>query len=302
MTTSYTPTIHETSNGTLYLKEPGVALVGMTQFFPEGANKFVNSFDDEFDAIDYENDWYVNFDKEQPNGLEQKLDGGAALCKFAGQTCYLSYGEKRTRNDPPSVKKYFDNIKSSGHGSVVQHANYSFIIWGIDRACSHELVRHGTGTAFSQLSQRYVSGKTLRFVERPEYQDNEQLHAEFEKWIDLAAAQYDLRAQLLSKQLNSMEVVEMMTATEKRKAVNQSARNSLPNETETAMVMTANVRAWRHIIEQRASQHADSPINKLMLRIGSILKEVSPVLFEDYTEGFIPATGRSDLSTPWKKV
>ncbi len=299
--TYYTPTIHSTQNGTLYLKEAGVSLIAMPQFFPKGATQFVNSFEDEFDAAEYENDWYEEGMSDHPEKDMQhyrKLDDGAELCKFAGQTCYLSFGEKRTKND--EAKKYFDNIKSSGHGSVLEHANYSFIIWGIDRACSHELVRHRAGFGYSQLSQRYVSGKTLRFVERPEYQNDERLHFEFEQWIDNATKQYNLRADLLSKNLRGRDEWELKTPTEKRKAVNQAARNCLPNETETAMVLTGNVRAWRHVLEQRASQHADLPIAGLTLRIGAILKEVSPVLFDDYIEGRVG--DRSDLSTQYRKV
>lgn len=162
--------------------------------------------------------------------------------------------------------------------SVLEHANYSFLIWGIDRACSHELVRHRSGMAYSQLSQRYVSGKLLRFVERPEYQQDERLHAMFEEWIDRAAGEYDLRANDLKRVINT----KGMTPTEARKAVNQAARNCLPNETETAMVVTGNARAWRHVIEMRASKHADKPIRELAGGIASILLSAAPNLFDDY--------------------
>jgi thymidylate synthase (FAD) len=292
MMPAFIPQVHRTQTGTPFLREPGVALVAMPKFLPMEATGFVNSFDDEFDAADYESDFY---DATQ----SLAIDDAAALCKFAGQLCYLSFGEKRTRN--AEAKKYFDNIKSSGHGSVLQHASYSFVIWGIDRACSHELVRHAVGTAYSQMSQRYVSGKTLRFVERPEYQKDERLHFEFVQWIDRAKDQYDLRAELLQKTMASqLHDWEKWTPTERRKAVNQSARNCLPNETETAMVMTGNVRAWRHIIEMRASQFADLPISNVALRVHEILKEVSPVLFDDYVVGEV--RGRRDISTPYRKV
>lgn len=177
---TFVPEVYRTTIGTPYLKSPGVALIAMPRFLPMEATHFVSSFGDTFDAVDYENDWFV--DKQNVSDHDElALDDGAALCKFAGQTCYLSFGEKRTRNDPEGVKKYFDNIRSSGHGSVLEHAYYSMIVWGVDRAFSHEVVRHRAGWAYSQLSQRYVSGKTLRFVERSEYQDDPKLHASFEK-------------------------------------------------------------------------------------------------------------------------
>jgi thymidylate synthase (FAD) len=279
---AFVPDVHRTAAGTPYLKGPGVALVAMPRFLPMEATHFVNSFGNTFDAADYENDWFVApVDRgvvDDDSNL--KVDDGVALCKFAGQTCYLSFGEKRTRNDPEGIKKYFDNIRSSGHGSVLEHANYSMIVWGVDRAFSHEMVRHRAGWAFSQLSQRYVDGRTLRFVERPEYQDDPDLHERFERWIDAASDEYDRRAIALSTKMR--DTLAKMPSTERRKAVNQAARNCLPNETETAMVLTGNIRAWWHVLEMRASPHADLPISRVMLCAHEILSAVSPVLFGDY--------------------
>lgn len=299
MTTSYVPTIHATPAGTLYLKEPGAALVARPQFIPQGATKFVNSFE-EVDAVDYENDWYEEGCEQHPERDMQpyhKLDAGTALAKFAGQTCYLSFGEKRTRNDEESVARYFDNIKSSGHGSVLEHVNYSIVFWGLDRSWSHEAVRHRAGFGFSQLSQRYVSGKFLRFVERPEYQDNEKLHRMFERHIDRCYTEYEERAAVLSEQLRGSAEFEKMSPTERRKAVNQAARSCLPNETETAIVITGNVRAWRNLLDQRANKHADKPIQGMAKAAYAILFEQSKVLFSDYV-----ADETGALSTPYRKV
>lgn len=294
---TFAPEVHRTSNGTPYLKEPGVALVATPRFLPMNATHFVNSFGDVFDAADYENDWYEDkLNVSDDHSLA--VDDGAALCKFAGQTCYLSFGEKRTRNSPEEVKRYFDNIKSSGHGSVMEHAYYSMVVWGVDRAFSHELVRHRAGWAYSQLSQRYVDGKTLRFVERPEYQDDAGLHASFEGWIDDAASEYNTRAQMLMRKMRDQ--LEKMPPTDRRKAVNSAARNCLPNETETAVVLTGNVRAWRHVLEMRASQHADLPISQVMTRAYEILKAASPVLFDDYEVE--TQNNRMSLTTPHRKV
>src|SRR5437588_1859473 len=103
-----------------------------------------------------------------------RLPDGAQLCKVAGQTCYMSFGRGRTFN--VNAERYFNNLKSSGHGSVFEHANFSLLLYGISRSVTHELVRHRAGFGFSQLSQRYVSGRMLRFVERPEYSQDEQFH------------------------------------------------------------------------------------------------------------------------------
>lgn len=299
---AFNPEVHKTSRGTSYLKGPGVALVAMPKFLPMEATHFVSSFGDTFDAADYENDFYTvplaGTQADPPPEL--KIDDGAALCKFAGQTCYLSFGEKRTRNDPESVMRYFDNIRSSGHGSVLEHAYYSMVVWGVDRAFSHELVRHRAGWAYSQLSQRYVDGRTLRFVERPEYQDDPALHGRFEHWIDAASEEYNERAVTLS--IKMRDALEKVPATERRKAVNQAARNCLPNETETAVVLTGNVRAWRHVLEMRAALSADVPISRVMVCAYEILNAVSPILFGDYELDKVETSGREFLTTTHKKV
>ena len=54
------------------------------------------------------------------------------------------------------TREYLDNIKKQGHGSVLEHANYSLLLEGVSRSLTHELVRHRAGFAYSQLSQRYV--------------------------------------------------------------------------------------------------------------------------------------------------
>lgn len=285
------PEVFKTAAGTLYLKSPGLAVIAVPQFMPEATRPFIESYGDVFDADDYVNDFYEGDYPRPDPGLGLKLTDGESLVKFAGQMCYLSFDKNRTRND--AAPKYFDNIMRSGHGSVMEHANYSMMFWGIDRACSHELVRHRAGWGFSQMSQRYVSGRTLRFVERPEYQQNERLHFEFEMWIDKAREQYDLRADLL----RSVVATEGMSKTEARKAVNQSARNCLPNETETAMVITGNVRAWRNMIDQRANGHADKPIQKLVYSACSFLKELAPNFFGDYK-----ATSPTSVTSEFRKV
>ena len=291
MTKSFDPKVFTTAAGTPYLKEPGVALIAQPSFDPMAFTTFVNSYGDTFDAADYENDFFHKAMSRATDELAH--DDGASLVKAAGQLCYLSFGEKRSRS--VDMKKYIDNIMSSKHGSCLEHVNYSVVVWGIDRACSHELVRHRAGVAYSQMSQRYVDGKTLRVVEREEYQNDPSLHQMFEDTIDFAVYDYDQRAGQL---LMTMPVTG--TATERRKAVNSAARNCLPNETETAMVMTANARAWRHVFEMRASRFADSPIRTLALRIHEVLNDVAPFFFGDFERK--EGDGKTWLEPAYSKV
>ena len=156
-------------------------------------------------------------------------------------------------------------------------ANFNFLLYGISRSVTHELVRHSAGVAISQISQRYVSGAVLRFVERPEYQEDEELHRLFEERADRAAAEYEAMAErLLERQEGGASMLTADYKTDARKKVQQTARSLLPNETEAPMVFTGNVRALRHIIEMRADAHAESEIRNLALRLFLCLRTVGP--------------------------
>lgn len=261
--------VFSTKKGTLYLKEPGVALIGATAVNISGIQPFLEGFPKEYE-----------FDKYSEDPTE--LSPYDQLIKIAGQVCYASFGPKRTWNN--DVSKYVLNLIQSGHGSVLQHVNFSFLFYGISRSFTHEMVRHGAGTAFSQLSQRYVSGRVLRFVERPEYQNDNFLHERFEARIDRAYLDYEETAEYLLKQQQegSNQILTAEHKTDLRKKVQQAARSVLPNETETSKVMTANIRSWRHIINMRASEHAEVEIRKGAFKVFEILRKVAPTSFQDF--------------------
>jgi flavin-dependent thymidylate synthase len=218
---------------------------------------------------------------------------------FSGN-CYMSFGPRRTTNE--NAAAYIERLTSAGHGSVLEHSTFNFLLYGISRSVTHELVRHRAGTAFSQISQRYVSGAVLRFVERPEYQEDEELHRTFEERADRAATEYEAMAErLLERQEGGASMLSADIKTDARKKVQQTARSLLPNETEAPMVFTGNVRALRHIIEMRADAHAESEIRNLALRIFLCLRTVDPILFGDYELAELP-DGTYTVSTKNRKA
>jgi len=186
---------------------------------------------------------------------------------------------------------------------VCEHASFTFLLYGISRSASHECVRHRAGTSFSQLSQRYVDGKKLRFVERPEYQNDQALHTLFEARIDNLKEQYEEMAGILmrNQQEGAQQLLDAERKTDLKKKVNQTARSVLPNETETTIVMTANARAWRHFINLRATEAAEVEIRELAYRIWCCLKEISPLIFNDY-EVITLKDGTRGLTTKYKEV
>ncbi len=279
--------VHTTPAGTPYLRHPGVAMIARPDVGLEGLRGFLEGFDPSLGFLGYLDD-------------DTELTPAARLCKTAGQTCYASFGPRRTRN--ADAQRYFDNLSSSGHGSVYEHATFSFLCYGISRSNTHEVIRHRAGTAFSQLSQRFVSGKVLRFVERPEYRDVPSLHKRFEERIDSLAREYaEVTEELAALQRDGYAPLAAQQRTDVRKRVQQTARSVLPNETETVLVLTANVRAWRHMIEMRTDPHAESEIRDLYLRIFLCLRRAEPLLFGDYRVESFP-DGTYGAVTDWRKV
>lgn len=281
------PPVFKTAQGTPYLTTPGVVLVAKPHVEFSGMQDFLEGFEAGLNFGDYLNDPIT-------------LSSGTRLCKVAGQTCYASFSPKRTMNR--DAERYFKNIMESGHGSVLEHANYSFLLYGISRSLTHELIRHRAGFGFSQLSQRYVSGRVLRFVERPEFQDGGKFHQLFLERIDRAYAEYhQLAESLLAEQESGAAILSAEAKTDLRKKVNQAARGLLPNETETIMVITGNARAWRHVIEMRASDHSELEIRALAVRLFLCLQQIEPILFGDYQLHALP-DGTYSITTTNRKV
>ena len=282
----HSPVCH-TGAGTAYLKAPGVVMLAKPQTNIVGLGGFLEGFDHSSGFPGY---------LEDPTALS----GSSQLCKTAGQLCYMSFGPRRTTNE--NAAAYFERLTSAGHGSVLEHASFSFLLYGISRSVTHELVRHRAGVGVSQVSQRYVSGSVLRFVERPEYQDDPELHYLFEERADRAAAEYaEMADRLLTRQERGDALLDAEYKTDARKKVQQTARSLLPNETEAPMVFTGNVRALRHIIEMRADEHAESEIRNLAVRLFLCLATADPILFGDYQLQSLP-DGTYRVTTEYRKA
>jgi len=210
-------------------------------------------------------------------GLQFSTDTTAAaevLSEIAGRTCYMSFGKGRKSN-----QEYIENILSSKHGSVLEHAVWSLLITGVSRALTHELVRHRAGFGYSQLSQRYVDESDARYVVPPLYQQNEQLRAKWQETVDLVRQAYENLAAATTDYVQQQH--PEMPARDRRKWARQAARSILPNACETKIFVTGNSRAWRHFLELRGSIHADTEIRLLAVEVARVLTKESPNIFHD---------------------
>jgi thymidylate synthase (FAD) len=196
------------------------------------------------------------------------------IAEAAGRVCYMSFGKGRKTN-----ADYLERIISSHHGSVLEHCVWNFLVTGISRSLTHELIRHRAGWGYSQLSQRYVDESDAKFVVPPLYRENEELYG---RWLSAVEAAHKAYVDLVEATDPYVEELNPhLTATDRRKIVRQSARSVLPNACETKIFITANARALRHFFEMRGSIHADTEIRELAIAMFRIMKEEAPNIMAD---------------------
>ena len=217
---------------------------------------------------------------------------GEKLVEVAGRLCYKSYARPR----PGGNAAYLGHILEVGHGSVIEHAVYNFIITGVSRTLTHELVRHRAGWAYSQRSQRFVDEKDCSFVEPDPIAEDPELHR---IWIEAVTASHQAYSRLAEGLTAKFSTIDDKTL--RRKKAREAARSVLPNATETQIFATANARALRHFIEARGDASADAEIRKVALLMLKILQTESPNLFGDYTIVDLPG-GSQAVTTPHRKV
>lgn len=234
------------------LREPVVYLVGRQSVDQSQIQRFLDDH-----AISWETDTEI---------------GAEALCEMAGRVCYMSFGKGRKTN-----QEYLGNIIGVGHGSVLEHAVWSFLITGVSRSLTHELVRHRAGFGYSQLSQRYVDESTADFVEPECIAADAELHT---LWMESIRQSHEAYCRLVAGLERHFK--DEPSATLRRKLARQAARSVLPNATETKIFVTGNGRAWRHFIEMRADEHAEVEIRMLAIKLLELLQRESPNLFGDY--------------------
>ncbi|MBI1966583.1 MAG: FAD-dependent thymidylate synthase [Gemmatimonadetes bacterium] len=202
-----------------------------------------------------------------------QASGGERLAEYAGRICYMSQHNPAGR----STAEYLENIKKQGHGSVLEHAVYVLLIEGISRSCSHELVRHRAGFGYSQLSQRYVDESHAAFVMPPAILGDAALEAAWEQQVTEAQAAYVRTVQALLERYSWVA-----DKGHRRKMAREAARSVLPNATEVKIVVSANARAWRTMLELRCGEGAELEIRRMAVAVLRCLQQEAGALFSDF--------------------
>ena len=179
----------------------------------------------------------------------------------AGRVCYKSE-DKITDN---SAEKFVTNILKRGHESVIEHISLTVRIV-CDRGVSHEIVRHRIAS-YSQESTRYCNyysdkfSNELTFIKPCFWKEEDK---EYKLWESLM--------QSIEKVYNTMIASGVKP---------QEARSVLPNSLKTEMLVTMNLREWRHFLTLRTNTAAHPQMREVALMIYNLFLEKYPVLFSD---------------------
>lgn len=184
-----------------------------------------------------------------------------ARLEKAGRTCYRS--ESRITED--SAVKFIKTIMNSGHLSVIEHESVSVRLV-CDRGVTHELVRHRLAS-FSQESTRYVNygrgpeGRGLVVVKPVFFEEGSE--------------KYDLWLKSMQEAENAYLALIGAGATA------QEARTVLPNSLKTEIVMTANLRQWRHVFTLRCAPASHPQMREIMKALLLEFQRLMPEIFGD---------------------
>ena len=194
------------------------------------------------------------------------FDGQKILEKIeqVARTCYKSEGKIQEG----SAAKMVASLIKSGHEAMLEHVSVT-VKFVVDRGISHELVRHRLAS-FAQESTRYCNyskddfGSEITFI-IPEYLDykSEGWNIWKESMKQAEAAYFKMLDFGLSP---------------------QQARAVLPNSLKTEVVMTANLREWRHFFKLRALGTTGKPHPQMLEVTVPLLedfKQMIPVVFDD---------------------
>lgn len=206
----------------------------------------------------------------------QEVNSGELLVEFAGRACYRSWEPGLN----PNVTKirtdqheYFANILRSAHGSVLEHANYSFALRNVSRTFTHELVRHRAGSAFSQESLRYVRLTDIGFRVPPALEPLRQ------RVLSIVEQLEEFQREAASE----LGIEEEGVPFHVKKEVTSALRRLAPIGLSTDIVWTANVRTLRHVIEMRTATGAEEELRLVFDDVAEIMLAEAPGLFQDFS-------------------
>lgn len=207
--------------------------------------------------------------------IESPVNGEEILkhIEKVGRTCYKSE-DKITEG---SAEKFINNIISRGHEAVIEHYNIT-VRFVCDRGVSHEIVRHRVAS-YTQESTRYCNYTNDKF-------GNEINVIDIREGIELDTKMKNMPGELKEQIIN--EWIMAMKDAERHYnkmielgATPQIARGVLPNSLKTELVVTMNLREWRHFFKLRTDIAAHPQIREVAIPLLKEFQKLIPVVFDD---------------------
>ncbi len=266
--------MHETTPTVFLIARPSIDFEGMRAYLEDvGGESWLERRLGEDAAPEGEGD--APEGEGHGSELQAGINAGELLLEFGGRACYRSWepglnpNVSKIRTDR---REYFANILRSGHGSVLEHASYSFALRNVSRVFTHELVRHRAGSAFSQESLRYVRLTDIGFRVPPALEPvREQVISiveQLEEFQVSAAAELGIDQQGVPFHV--------------KKEVTSALRRLAPIGLSTDIVWSANARTLRHVIEMRTAEGAEEELRLVFDKIARIMLAEAPNLFQDF--------------------
>ena len=175
------------------------------------------------------------------------------------------------------------HLINQGHESVLEHISWTFLITGISRAFTHQLVRHRVGFSYSQLSQQYHDESEASFVIPPAVASCKKTTAE---WMSTIKSNIELYQKLI-RQIELENHLNSESKRERLRDLRSACRSVLPNATETKIVVTANARALRHFFKMRGALEGDWEMRAVSCALYKIVQKDAPAVFQDFSIEFI---------------
>lgn len=201
----------------------------------------------------------------------------ALLTEFAGKSCYLSFDTALNDNlTQVNGRSSFDYLQQAiignRHGSVLEHSTVSFFLTNVSRVVTHELVRHRAGAAYSQTSGRYVRTDQVNMYLPAVFRGNTEAEAIFTKAIGQMEENANALANLFDLNNQPFSFKKLVTSAIRRLIGNGQANH---------IVVTANHRAWRHMLVMRTDPAAEEEIRVVFAELSRQLRTRYPELYAD---------------------
>jgi thymidylate synthase (FAD) len=232
------------------------------------------------------------------------------LCEFAGRLCYKSFSVELNKNltrTREGNREYLGNVLDQKHGSIFEHMSTSVLMLNVSRILTHEYVRHRAGKAYSQESMRFVRlddipihipNLTEEFATLINYRDEGGDSArELQGMFEEAVTEVTKLAELYISKFNVM-LDDTRVPFAIKKKITSALRRMAPGGHATNILGTGTHRAWRHLIAQRTSRHAEAEIRAVFNDIAEQFWIRYPAVYQDmsreFVDGYYEYTFRND--------